>query len=156
MPAMNRVFLMGNLTQDPAVAQVGNGASKASLRLAINETHRGRDGQTKESTCFVDIVAWDKQAQACGQYLNKGALVGVEGRLQFDSWTSQDGQKHNRLLVRADRVHFLGGRRDAAAAGAPGDDEAPEADLEPAAAAAPASPARAPVPARAPARPRAA
>lgn len=108
MAGMNRVLLMGNLTRNPQVRQVPSGASVADLGLATSESYRDRNGETVERTCFVDIVAWGPQADACGQYLAKGAPVLVEGRLQFDRWETNEGQARTKLRVRADRVQFLG------------------------------------------------
>lgn len=108
MGAMNRVFLMGNLTRDPQLRKTPTGLSVADLGLAISEKHRNKAGEVVESVCFADIVVWDKQAEACGQYLTKGAPVMVEGRLQLDQWQTDQGEKRSRLRVRADRIQFLG------------------------------------------------
>jgi single-strand DNA-binding protein len=108
MTGFNRVVLVGNLTRDPALRQIPSGTAVAELGLATNEKYRNREGETVESTCFVDIVTWGKQAQVCGQYLTKGAPVLVEGRLQLDQWKTTDGQNRSKLRVRADRIRFLG------------------------------------------------
>lgn len=107
MVRMNRVMLVGNLTRDPVVRTTPGGVSCADLSLAMNESYTGKDGQAQESVCFVEVVAWEKQAQACGQFLKKGAPVFVEGRLQYDQWEDKEGQKRNKVRVRADRVQFL-------------------------------------------------
>jgi len=107
MTGFNRVVLMGNLTRDPAVRQLPSGTSVADLGLAASERYRNKDGEQVEKACFVDIVAWGRQAETCGQYLVKGAPVLVEGRLQFDQWETDDGQRRSKLRVRADRVQFL-------------------------------------------------
>lgn len=109
MSAMNRVFLMGNLTRDPELRQTSGGKPVCDLGLAISERRRNAAGETIETTCFVDIVVWEKLAQNCGQYLKKGRPILVEGRLQQDRWETDKGEKRNRLRVVADRVHFLGG-----------------------------------------------
>jgi len=99
---------MGNLTRDPQVRQIPSGTSVVDLGLAANERYRNKAGDQVETTCFVDIVVWGRQAETCGQYLSKGAPVLVEGRLQYDQWQTDDGQKRSKLRVRADRVRFLG------------------------------------------------
>ena len=108
MGAMNRVFLMGNLTRDPAVRTTPSGISVGDVGLAISEKYKNKAGEVVETTCFVDIVVWGRQAETCGQYLGKGAPVMVEGRLQLDQWQTDKGEKRSRLRVRADRVQFLG------------------------------------------------
>ena len=110
MGSMNRVFLMGNLTRDPQVRQTPSGRSVADLGLAVSERYRTREGEAAETTCFVDIVAWGRQAEACGEYLNKGAPVVVEGKLRLDRWETPEGEKRSRMKVQAQRVQFLGRR----------------------------------------------
>ena len=107
MASLNRVILMGNLTRDPEVRYIPSGAAVASFGLAMNRTYTTQTGEKKEEVCFVNIVVWGKQAESCGQYLNKGSLVLVEGRLSYRSW-EQEGKTRNTLEVRADRVQFLG------------------------------------------------
>jgi single-strand DNA-binding protein len=112
MGAMNRVFLMGNLTREPALRTTPGGAV-SDLGVAVSEKYRNKAGEVVETTCFADVVVWGKQAELCSQYLTKGAPVLVEGRLQLDQWQTENGEKRSRLRVRADRVQFLGrGRRD--------------------------------------------
>jgi single-strand DNA-binding protein len=108
MGAMNRVFLMGNLTRNPELRKTPTGLSVSDLGLAVSEKYRNKAGEVVESVCFADIVVWGRQAETCGQYLTKGAPVMVEGRLQLDQWQTDKGEKRSRLRVRADRVQFLG------------------------------------------------
>ena len=119
MASFNKVILMGNLTRDPELRQAPSGAKVADLGLAVSETWRDKSGQSKEVTCFVDVVVWDKLAELCQQYLVKGRPVLVEGRLQMDEWKNQQGEKRSKLRVRADTVKFLGSpqKRDEAAPG---------------------------------------
>jgi len=108
MASFNKVILMGNLTRDPEFKQTPSGAKVAELRLAVSETWRDKSGQTKEVTCYVDVVVWEKLAELCQQYLAKGRPVLVEGRLQMDEWKNQQGEPRSKLRVRADTVKFLG------------------------------------------------
>lgn len=110
MANLNRIFLMGNLTRDPELRYTPSGAAVTSFGLAVNTTIGRAEGEVKEETCFVRIVVWGKQAESCKQYLTKGRLVLVEGRLIYRSW-EQDGKTRSTLEVRADRVQFLGGAR---------------------------------------------
>lgn len=126
MANLNKVLLIGNLTRDPELRYIPSGTAVANFGLATNRVYTTQDGERKEEVCFVDIVTWAKTAENCANYLSKGSPIFIEGRLQYDSWETEDGQKRSRLRVVADRVQFLGGRR-ADEAGAPGMDEV-EAD----------------------------
>ena len=106
MASLNKVFLIGNLTRDPELRYTPNGTAVVSFGIAVNRVFRDSNGERKEETCFVRVVTFGKQAESCNQYLTKGRLVFVEGRLQNRSWES-DGHKHNTLDVIADRVQFL-------------------------------------------------
>ena len=108
MASLNKVFLIGNLTRDPELRYAPSGTAVGAFGMATNRNFVTQAGEKKQETCFIRIVVWGKQAEACNQYLKKGSLVFVEGRLQFRSWTAQDGQKKSTIEVRADRVQFLG------------------------------------------------
>ena len=75
--------------------------------MAVNRRWKDKTGESKEEVCFITVVAWDKQAEVCNQYLRKGALVFVEGRLQSRSWEDTTGGKRSVVEVRAERVQFL-------------------------------------------------
>ncbi len=107
MANLNKVFLIGNLTRDPELRYVPSGTPVATFGLAVNRRYVMQNGDKKDEVCFVRVVVFGKQAESCSQYLSKGRLVFVEGRLQYRSW-EQDGQKRNSLDVVADRVQFLG------------------------------------------------
>jgi single-strand DNA-binding protein len=107
MSSFNKVILMGNLTRDPDVRVTGSSCMKvARLGLAVNEHRKDRNGQMQAFPVFVDVDAWDKLAELCGQFLSKGRSVLVEGRLQMDTW-EKDGVKHQKLKVRASTIKFL-------------------------------------------------
>ena len=109
MASLNRVFLIGNLTKDPELRYTPGGAAVANLRMAVNSVWKDQQGQRKEETCFITVVVWGKQAEACQQYLKKGRPIFVEGRLLYRSW-EQEGKTRSTIEVRADRVQFLGSR----------------------------------------------
>ncbi|MDE0839262.1 MAG: single-stranded DNA-binding protein [Kiritimatiellae bacterium] len=111
MASLNRVLLIGNLTRDPEVRYIPSGTAVAELGLAVNESFRNKEGQEVESTVFVDVVVWARQAETCAEYLSKGSPVFIEGRLQLDQWESKEGEKRSKIRVRADRVQFLGSPR---------------------------------------------
>ena len=126
MASLNRVILLGNLTRDPELRYVPSGAAVTSFGLAMNRTFTTQSGEKKEEVCFVNVVVWGKQAESAGQYLNKGSLVLIEGRLTYRTW-EQVGQKRSILEVRADRVQFLGKQRPGATP-----EELKEESIEPA------------------------
>ena len=107
MATMNKVFLVGNLTRDPEVSYLPSGKALAKIRLAINNKYKTAAGEERDEICYVNVVVWGKQGEACGQYLSKGSPLLVEGRLKYDEW-EKDGQKHNRLEEVADRTQFIG------------------------------------------------
>ena len=108
MASLNKIFLIGNLTKDPELRYTPNGTAVTNLRIAVNRKFKDRTGELKEDTCFVTVTAWDKQAEICNQYLQKGRAVFVEGILQSRSWETNDGQKRSTIDVRAERIQFLG------------------------------------------------
>ncbi len=117
MANLNKVFLIGNLTRDPELRYTPAGVAVANLGVAVNRRFRDKSGELKEDVCFLTVTVWDKQAEACCQYLQKGSPIFVEGVLQSRSWETTDGQKRSTIDVRAERVQFLGkfspGRVDA-------------------------------------------
>ena len=101
----NRIILIGRLTRDPELRYVPSGAPVASFTLAVDRPFR--DQQGNRETDFIDIVAWRKLAEQVSQYMSKGRMVAVEGRLQIRSYETQDGQKRKVAEVVADGVRFL-------------------------------------------------
>lgn len=131
MASFNKVILMGNLTRDPDIRSTGAiGMKVARLGMAMNERRRDRNGQVQDFPVFVDVDAWDKLAELCGQYLTKGSSILVEGRLQMDSW-EKDGVRHQKLKVRASTIKFLP-KGDRLAGGQPGIMRPPEGGTMPA------------------------
>jgi single-strand DNA-binding protein len=121
MASLNKVLLIGNLTKDPELRYTPNGTAVANIRIAVNRKFKDRSGELKEDTCFVTVTAWDKQAEICNQYLQKGRQVFVEGILQSRSWDAPDGQKRSTIDVRAERIQFLSpGKAPENASGAAG------------------------------------
>jgi len=108
MANLNKVFLIGNLTRDPELRYTPGGTAVANLGIAVNRRFKDSSGELKEEVCFLTVTVWDKQAEACCQYLTKGRPVFVEGVLQSRFWETGDGQKRSAIDVRAERVQFLG------------------------------------------------
>jgi len=123
---VNRVCLAGHLTRDPVLRKTNGGTAVADLGLAINEEYTGKDGATVQQACFVDVIVWGKSAEAAGVHLRKGDPALVEGSLAFEQWETKQGEKRNRLRVRALRVHYMNGKRNGGASAGPAS-EAPAA-----------------------------
>ncbi len=121
---VNKVILVGNLGKDPEVRYTSGGQAVANLRIATSRTWNDKQsGQKREETEWHDVEVWGKQAEQCGEYLSKGRMVYVEGRLKTDKWQDkQTGQDRYRVKVVADSVRFLGGRGTGRA---PGDEAGP-------------------------------
>lgn len=120
MASVNKVILIGNLGQDPEVRFTQSGAAIANLRIATTETWNDREKGKQEHTEWHTVVAFDKLAELCKQYLTKGRQIYVEGSLRTRSWEGKDGQKRYTTEVRAQQILFLssGGERGARAPGA--------------------------------------
>jgi single-strand DNA-binding protein len=122
MADLNKVFLMGRLTFDPELRYTPSGSAVTELRMAVNRSWTGRDGDRKEESLFIDVTVWDRQAETCCQYLKKGSSVHIEGSLKMDTWDDKTtGEKRSKVKVLADRVQFLD-RRDSGSGG-PGSDQ---------------------------------
>ncbi len=106
MASLNKVLLIGNLTRDPDLRYTAAGTAVANLRLAVNRTFVVQ-GDKREETLFIDVVARGKQAEACGEYLAKGSAIFVDGRLQSREYEVKDGGKRTVIEVVADTVQFL-------------------------------------------------
>ena len=111
MAGFNKVILMGNLTRDPEIRYAPNGTPVANFGLAVNRRYRQGE-ETREEVCFIDIVIFGKQAETCGQYLNKGQGALIEGRLQMRKFETKEGQKVTKHEVVAENVRFLSKRPD--------------------------------------------
>ena len=131
MASVNRVIVMGNLTRDPELRYTPGGAAVTSFGLAINRRAGNGARAGKEEATFIDVVAWGKQAETCSEYLAKGRLVLIEGRLRQERWETREGEARSALKVVAERVQFLSsggppaGEADAGAEGTP----APESEV---------------------------
>jgi single-strand DNA-binding protein len=116
MASLNKVFLIGNLVRPPELRYTPSGTAVADVRLAVNRVYTPPGGEKREETAFLTVVVWGKQAESCGQYLDKGSPILVEGRLQTRDWETKDGQKRNVVEVVAERVQFMGRGRQPAGA----------------------------------------
>ena len=120
---LNKVLLIGRLTQDPDLRYTANGIPVAKFGLAVDRSFKKQDG-TRE-TDFIDIVAWRQRAEFASNYLSKGRQVFVEGSLQISSFTGQDGVKRRRAEVHVDNFAFVGPRPGDTEREAPGEETPP-------------------------------
>ena len=105
---MNKVFLIGNLTRDPELRQIGSGANVCNFAIAVNRKYTGADGNRQ--TDFFNIIAWRALGENCAKFLKKGSKVGVVGEVQTRSYEAQDGSKRYVTEINADEVEFLSPR----------------------------------------------
>ena len=108
MAGVNKVILVGNLGRDPEVRYTKSGQAVASFSLATSESWKGKDGNREEKTEWHRIVAWGKLGEICGEYLNKGKQVYIEGRLQTRDWDDKDGNKRSTTEIVASTMTMLG------------------------------------------------
>ena len=102
-----------------------NGNPVTSFSIATNRVYTTTEGERKQETEWINVVAWEKLAELCNQFLTKGRLVYAEGRLRTRTWDDQNGQKHYRTEVIANRVTFL----DKQASAAPPEEKVEEAEI---------------------------
>jgi single-strand DNA-binding protein len=117
MVSLNKMILIGNLGGEPEMRFTPNGKPVTSFRVATNWRSAGGDGERKEETEWFTVIAWNKLAEQCNQFLGKGRLVYVEGRLRTNTWQGQDGQTRTRNEVIANTVRFLDKQGGSAPAG---------------------------------------
>jgi single-strand DNA-binding protein len=110
---LNKVQLTGRLGADPEMRLTSQGHAVTTFRVASNRSWRGADGEAHEDTEWFRVVAWNKLAEICSQFLAKGARVYVEGRLQTRQWQDQEGQTRSSIEVIANDMIMLDTRRAA-------------------------------------------
>lgn len=103
---LNKVFILGNLTRDPELRQTPSGQVVCSFSIATNRFFTDSSGQKQKQAEFHNVVAWGRQAEIINQYLRKGSLLMVEGRLQTRSWQDQQNVKHWRTEVIAEKIQL--------------------------------------------------
>jgi len=116
--SVNKVILVGRLGRDPETRYTAGGQAVANFSVATDETFKDRSGERQKRTEWHKIVVWAKQAEIAQQYLKKGSLVYIEGRIQSREWQDKEGQKRTSYEIVATNFRMLGGRAEGAAAGA--------------------------------------
>jgi single-strand DNA-binding protein len=115
--SVNKVILVGRLGRDPETRYTGGGQAVANFSMATDETYRDKNGERQKRTEWHKIVVWGKQAEIAQQYLKKGSLIFIEGRIQSREWQDKEGQKRTSFEIVAANFRMLGGRGDGAAGG---------------------------------------
>ena len=117
---LNKAMIIGRLTRDPEIRTTPTGAKVASFGVATNSRWTDQQGAKHEQVEFHNVVVWRKLADIAEQYLKKGSIVYVEGRLQTRTWDGNDGQKKNRTEIVAEKLQ-LGPKSSGGSTGAPAD-----------------------------------
>lgn len=121
-PTLNRAEFIGRLTRDPELRHTPSGVAVANFGLAINRTFNTEGGERGESTVFLEVQAWESKATLCHDYLQRGDLVFVDGRIDMDKWEEKEtGRNRSKLFLVLNNVQFLSTPREDQGAG----DEAP-------------------------------
>lgn len=108
MPDLNKVFLVGRLTQDPELRYLPSGAPVCELRIAASRRYRTREGDQREDTLFINVTTWSKTAEYCGENLSKGRPILIEGELRSDEWEDKtSGQRRTTIKINATRIQQL-------------------------------------------------
>lgn len=106
---LNKVMLIGNLGRDPEVKYTPSGTAVANFSIATTETWT-KDGEKQSKTEWHKIVAWQRLAEICGEYLHKGSQVYVEGKLQTRDWEDKEGNKKYTTEIVINQMQMLGGK----------------------------------------------
>ena len=103
---LNKIFLIGRLTQDPESRSTAGGQNVTTLRMATNRVWTNQSGQKQDATEYHTVVAWGRLAEIAGRYLRKGGLVMIEGRMQPRNWTGQDNIKRYSTEIVAESLQL--------------------------------------------------
>jgi single-strand DNA-binding protein len=106
---VNKVILIGRLGADPEIRYTPSGAEVANFRIATSEVWTNKNGEKEERTEWHRIVAWRNLAKICGEYLSKGRLVYIEGKIRTRAWEDRDGNKRSTTEIEASEMKMLGG-----------------------------------------------
>ena len=115
--SVNKVILVGRLGRDPETRYTGGGQAVANFSVATDESYKDKAGERQKRTEWHKIVVWGKQAEIAQQYLKKGSLVFIEGRIQSREWQDKEGQKRTSFEIVANNFRMLGGRGDGGGSG---------------------------------------
>ena len=103
----NKVIMAGNLTRDIEIRYLPNGSAVSNTAIATSRKFTAQNGEKKEEVCFIDITFFGRSAEIANQYLKRGSKVLVEGRLSFDQWNDQQGQKRSKHSIVVEAMQML-------------------------------------------------
>jgi single-strand DNA-binding protein len=129
---INKVILIGRLGKDPDMRYTPSGTAVANFSLATNSSFKDSEGNWNDKTEWHNIVTFGRTAEIAGEYLKKGKLVYIDGRLQTSSWEDQNGQKRYKTEVIASELQLIGSRGDGDSSSDSGDNGASSEDAVPA------------------------
>ncbi len=110
--SVNKIILVGHLGKDPEIKTIPSGAKVASFSMATTERFKDRDGQQQEKTEWHNVVAWDRLADICAEYLHKGKQVYLEGKIQTRKWQDKDGNDRYTTEIIASQMQMLGSKAE--------------------------------------------
>lgn len=119
MANMNKVILMSNLTRDPELKDLPSGNKVCDFGLAVNRTYTTQSGEQREDTTFVELSCFARGGEVIHQYCRKGSPLFVEGRLRFDSWENEQGEKRSKLNVIVENFQLLPDSQHGGGSGTP-------------------------------------
>ncbi len=112
MPSFNKVIMIGNLTRDPELRALPTGTQVVEFGLASTRRFNTQNSGQREQTCFIDVRFYGRMAEILATYMKKGRPILVEGRLEYASWTAQDGTRRSKHRIVGESFQFLGSRQD--------------------------------------------
>ena len=119
MSSLNKAMIIGRLGRDPEVRYTQSNTAVATLSIATSERYKDKQGELQENTEWHRVVAWDRLAEICQQYLSKGDQVYIEGPIQTRQWEDKDGQTRYTTEIKAREMTMLGGKNSDGGGNAP-------------------------------------
>lgn len=112
MAGVNKAILVGRLGKDPQLDYTSSGTARCRFSLATSDNYTDRDGKRQENTSWHNIVLWARLAEVAGEYLSKGRMVYIEGRINYHDWQTEDGQTKYITEIVGNQMQLLGGKGD--------------------------------------------
>lgn len=112
MSGVNKVILLGHLGANPEMRYMPDGTAIANFSIATSESYKDKEGNRQERTEWHRVSLYRRQAEVAGEYLKKGSMAYIEGRLRTRKWTDKEGQERYTTEIVGDRLQLIGGRRD--------------------------------------------
>ncbi len=128
LPSLNKVLITGYATRDPELRYTPGGAAVANFGIGSTRRYKDQNGEWKDDTAFINVVAWQRWAEIARDNVRKGSPLLIEGRLQSRSWEAEDGRKRTVVEIRADRFQALEKGSREARVGSPSDSTGPETE----------------------------